>query len=72
MVDNLLIEGGYYVERKWGLIICGLLMYRILMGCGQNVGFLPTNCPHILGPTKVKQHLFILLYRYVLNNWSSN
>ena len=34
LVDNLLIGGGYNVERKWGLVICGLLMYKVLTGCG--------------------------------------
>ena len=55
-MDIFLIGGGQKVERKWGFILCGLVMYNILIGCGENVGFLPTNCPHFLGPAKVKQH----------------
>ena len=55
-VDNLLIGGGHNVERKWGWVIGGLVMYKVLIGCGENVGFLPINCPHFLGPAKVKQH----------------
>ena len=46
------------MEKKWGWVICGLVMYKVLIGCGENVGFLPTNYPHILGPAKVKQHRF--------------
>ena len=56
LVDNLLIGGWHKVERKWGWVICGLVMYKVLIGFGENVGFLPTNCPHFLGPAKVKQH----------------
>ena len=56
LVDNFLVGGWHKVERKWGWVICGLVMYKVLIGCGENVGFLPTNCPRILGPAKVKQH----------------
>ena len=56
LVDNLLIGGWHKVERKWGWVICGLVMYKVLIGFGENVGFLSTNCPHFLGPAKVKQH----------------
>ena len=59
-MDNLLISGGHNVERKWGLVICGLVMYKVLIGCGENVGFLTINCPHFLGPAKVKQHRFFV------------
>ena len=59
-MDILLIGCGQKVERKWGWVICGLVMYKVLIGCGENVGFLPTNCPHFLGPAKVKQHLMFL------------
>ena len=55
LVDNFLVGGWHKVERKWGWVICGLVMYKVLIGCGENVGFLPTNCPHFLGPAKVKQ-----------------
>ena len=55
-MDIFLIGGGQKVERKWGFILCGLVMYNILIGCGENVGFLPTNCPHFLCPAKVKQY----------------
>ena len=56
LVDNLLVGGWHKVERKWGWVTCGRVMYKVLIGCGENVGFLPTNCPRILGPAKVKQH----------------
>ena len=53
---NLLIGGGHNVERKWGWVIGGSVMYKVFIGCGENVGFLPINCPHFLCPAKVKQH----------------
>ena len=56
LVDNLLVGGWHKVGRKWGWVICGLVMYKVLIGFGENVGFLPTNIPHFLGPAKVKQH----------------
>ena len=63
LVDNFLVGGWHKVERKWGWVICGLVMYKVLIGCGENVGFLPTNIPHFLGPAKVKQHLTLLFLR---------
>ena len=62
LVDNLLISGGHNVERKWGWVICGLVMYKVLIGCGENVGFLPTNCPHFLCPAKVNQHRILVSF----------
>ena len=55
-MDNLLIDVGHNVERKWGWVICGLVPHKVLICFGENVGFLPTNCPHFLCPAKVKQH----------------
>lgn len=56
LLYNLWVGGWHKVDRKWDWVICGLVMYKVLIACGENMGFLPTNCPHFLGPAKVKQH----------------
>ena len=42
--------------EKWGWVIYGLFVYKMLTGCGENVDFMPINSPYFLCPTKVKQH----------------
>ena len=40
----------------WGWVICGLLVYKVLTGCGDYVEFTTMNYPHFNGPAIVKQH----------------
>ena len=42
------------VEEKWGWVLCGMIVYKVLKGCGEYVDFHPTNYPHFICPTKVK------------------
>ena len=42
------------IEEMWGWAICGVLVYDMLTGCGEDVDFTPINSPHFLCPTKVQ------------------
>ena len=54
MVGYIWGRRGEYVDYKWGWIIYGLFVYKLLTGCGYSVDFTPINSPHFLCPTKVK------------------
>ena len=54
IIDCTWGRSGGFVEDKWRWVICGLLVYKVLTGCGEFVDFTPTNYPHFLCPAKVK------------------